>query len=127
MGVIGDVNGESSEVVDEDASETSVPLDEAEASDVSDRLELLVDDRDINFRRGAGGRMMSGALEHVVKRREARRQTWSCIRVDLSEEVRTAFLAAQSLAPERASTVGEVVTLESSCARVKRQQTSERS
>ena len=54
-GVIGDIKGESNEVVDEDASETSVPLDEAEASDVSDRLELLVDVRDVNFRRGTGG------------------------------------------------------------------------
>lgn len=70
-GVIGDIKGESSEVVDEDASETSVPLDEAEASDVSDRLELLVDDRDVNFRRGAGGSMLSGSLEHVVKARSA--------------------------------------------------------
>jgi hypothetical protein len=43
MGVIGDVNGESSEVVDEDASETSVPLDEAEASDSSERSTRMQD------------------------------------------------------------------------------------
>lgn len=54
MGVIGDIKGESSEVVDDDASERSVPLDETEASNVSERLELLVDDRGVSFRRGAG-------------------------------------------------------------------------
>ena len=53
MGVIGDIKGESSEVVDDDASERSVPLDETEASNVSERLELLVDDRGVSFRRGA--------------------------------------------------------------------------
>lgn len=126
-GVIGDIKGESSEVVDEDASETSVPLDEAEASDVSDRLELLVDDRDVNFRRGAGGGGESQYLYGVRVPGPARRQTGSCIRVDLSDKVRSAFLAAQPLAPERASTVGQIVTLETSCASAEGQQTSERS